>query len=74
MPESVRWLLSKGKTREANVIIQRIAKFNKKPLPDGMRLKAGTKAESTPSSLSLIRQVFSTKIRIGRFLILAYNW
>ena len=33
MPESIRWLISKGRTEEAKKIIERAAKENKKAVP-----------------------------------------
>ena len=32
--ESIRWLVSKGRINEAEAVIRRVAKFNKKTLPD----------------------------------------
>lgn len=32
-PESVRWFLVKGKTKQAENILHKVAKFNKKPIP-----------------------------------------
>ena len=36
MPESPRWLLAKGRTEEAKVIVDRMAYFNKKTAPENL--------------------------------------
>ena len=32
--ESIRWLVSKGKVEEAEAVVRKIAKFNRRTLPD----------------------------------------
>ena len=34
MPESARWLINRGRHKEAEKIIRKVAKVNKKELPD----------------------------------------
>ncbi|XP_022108730.1 organic cation transporter protein-like isoform X2 [Acanthaster planci] len=36
IPESARWLISRGRVHEAETILQKIARFNKVDLPDGV--------------------------------------
>jgi OCT family organic cation transporter-like MFS transporter 4/5 len=40
MPESPRWLAVTGRTREAEVVLRRVAAINGRPLPDGWTLPA----------------------------------
>ena len=36
MPESPRWLLSRNKYTEAILVLNKGAKYNRRPLPDGL--------------------------------------
>ena len=40
VPESPRWLIQKGRITEAMVILTRIAEFNRKPVPDLLKLSS----------------------------------
>ena len=42
VPESVRWLNLNGQTEKAMAILRRIAKFNKRTIPDHVTLKPAT--------------------------------
>ncbi|KAJ8313016.1 hypothetical protein KUTeg_010389 [Tegillarca granosa] len=45
LPESYRWLLSKNRTKEAEAVIIKMAKINKKPVPDLSRIEIGDMLE-----------------------------
>ena len=46
MQESISWLVSKGKLKEADAVIRRMAKFNKKTVPDVIFGEEDTKDET----------------------------
>ncbi|KAJ8313012.1 LOW QUALITY PROTEIN: hypothetical protein KUTeg_010385 [Tegillarca granosa] len=45
LPESFRWLLSKNRTKEAEAVIIKMAKINRKPVPDLSRIEIGEMLE-----------------------------
>ncbi|KAL7862184.1 hypothetical protein SRHO_G00136250 [Serrasalmus rhombeus] len=73
MPESPRWLLSQGKTREAMSIVENVAKCNKKSMPADlpeMDVLVGQQEIVPPSFKDLFR---TPKMR-KHTIILIYAW
>jgi hypothetical protein len=66
IPESSRWLISQGKYDDAENIIQRIAKVNKKKIPSRI---IDEKTLETPKAAN-VYHLFSTFAMIKRTLIL----
>ena len=56
LPESPRWLLLKGREAEARKILSRVAKWNKRPLPDVLVLQK----PAIPENRITFRQLFGT--------------
>ncbi|XP_041463350.1 organic cation transporter protein-like isoform X1 [Lytechinus variegatus] len=76
IPESVRWLISKGRTEEATRIIKKAADVNKAKLPEPIFTQEDVKEQETAASgpqataLDLFR---TPNLRI-RTLNLMFNW
>ncbi|XP_046583280.1 organic cation transporter protein-like [Haliotis rubra] len=70
IPESSRWLLSRGRKAEAEVIIQKAAKKN------GVELPASMLAELTvdEGDRGKFTQLFTSRIIRNRTLIIFFNW
>ncbi|XP_065065328.1 solute carrier family 22 member 15-like [Rhopilema esculentum] len=71
VPESIRWLNLNGRQEEAMKLLRRIAKFNKKQLPDNVTLKApctGPKVKANPIDLFV-----PTKMAL-QSLVQSYVW
>ena len=71
VPESIRWLNLNGRQEEAMKLLRRIAKFNKKQLPDNVTLKApfvGPKVKTSPIDLFV-----PTKMAL-QSLVQSYTW
>ncbi|XP_046579732.1 solute carrier family 22 member 4-like [Haliotis rubra] len=77
VPESLRWLVAKGHLKEARRIINRIAKFNKKPVPDMSILELIAEEEraerNTAKSYSYIDLVRTRTLR-PKTLITSFLW
>uniref|UniRef100_A0AAY4B915 Major facilitator superfamily (MFS) profile domain-containing protein n=1 Tax=Denticeps clupeoides TaxID=299321 RepID=A0AAY4B915_9TELE len=71
LPESARWLLTQGRQEEARREIQKVARANKRKVPESLLDKL--EAETTPqtgSMLDLFRMPYLRK----RALVLSYLW
>ncbi|XP_038048035.1 organic cation transporter protein-like isoform X2 [Patiria miniata] len=76
-PESARWLINRGRHKQAEKIIRRVAKVNKKELPDVLfeedeikELKEKLATERKPTALDLFK---SPNIAV-KTLNLMFNW
>ena len=88
IPESVRWLLTQKKYDRAKTIIQRIAKFNKRNIPedvklitsDSVLLQNGTEDHASGENLKKreytpsVLDMFKNKVLFKRSVILFYIW
>ena len=59
-PESIRWLLQYGKTDQAIAVIEKIAKYNKRPKPDLANLKAVAEQENSTSRENALKYNYMT--------------
>ena len=69
IPESARWLLSKGRTEEAEVVIQKAAKTNGVSLPENIfkDLKENNHTEK-------LTDVFHSPLILIRCAVIFVNW
>ncbi|KAK6169202.1 hypothetical protein SNE40_020298 [Patella caerulea] len=70
LPESPRWLLSKGRYKEAEEIIRKAAKVNQVDLPEKLFDKSSL--ETTVDAK--ISQMFTTPRLVAMSLIVFFNW
>ncbi|KAK6169201.1 hypothetical protein SNE40_020297 [Patella caerulea] len=70
LPESPRWLLSKGRYKEAEEIIRKAAKVNQVDLPENLFDKSSL--ETTVDAK--ISQMFTTPRLVAMSLIVFFNW
>ncbi|KAK3098125.1 hypothetical protein FSP39_016360 [Pinctada imbricata] len=71
MPESIRWLFSTGRDKQANEQLQRVAKVNKVSLPDNIKVEI---EESSSSILKPLKQLLKHPTMILRTGILSFSW
>ena len=69
LPESVRWLMARGRTEEAERVLKTIAKFNKKEWPD-VTLSQLKKEKITVSS----KHLFYPQGMLSSTLIQCFAW
>ncbi|XP_023944228.2 organic cation transporter protein-like [Bicyclus anynana] len=72
MDESVRWLLSKGKRKDATNLLLKMAKVNKIVLDE--KTLVNIKSEENGAQSSALRETFRSRIVIKRFLICLIWW
>lgn len=72
MPESPRWLLTKGRVQEAEVILWRAAKWNRVALPT--KLFDNKSMEEDEDKSSSFLQLFSSKKLLVRTMLVFFNW
>ncbi|XP_064606001.1 organic cation transporter protein-like [Liolophura sinensis] len=71
IPESPRWLLTKGRRKQAYAVIQKAAVVNKVRLPPGLLDRQVQVKEAPKSKIWLL---FSRKILLVRSVVLFFNW
>ncbi|KAK3097599.1 hypothetical protein FSP39_011292 [Pinctada imbricata] len=71
LPDSVRWLVSRGRMDEAMTIIQRAARINNRPLPKTLKLKF---KEEEISNIQIIKQLISSRKLLIYWTIVSSNW
>ncbi|XP_069140758.1 organic cation transporter protein-like [Argopecten irradians] len=72
IPESPRWLISQTRYIEADKIIEKAARVNKKPLPPSLEKVNQEKDEKEADGR--IWHLFSNRILLSRTLIVYFNW
>ncbi|XP_055954670.1 organic cation transporter protein-like [Patella vulgata] len=70
LPESPRWLLSKGRYKEAEEIIRKAAKVNQVDLPENLFDKSSLETTADAN----ISQMFTTPRLVAMSLIVFFNW
>jgi hypothetical protein len=71
MPESPRWLITKNRTDDAYTIFKRIAKSNKRSIPDTCELfmvenKNGAFEENNSKAVETVRKAFLRSQKVAK--------
>ncbi|XP_046375836.2 organic cation transporter protein-like isoform X1 [Haliotis rufescens] len=77
VPESLRWLAVKGRLEEARSVLNKMATYNKKPMPDTSILELiaqEEKAEGEKSKSYTYKHLFLTRSLTKRTVITWYIW
>ncbi|XP_077580709.1 solute carrier family 22 member 13-like [Stigmatopora nigra] len=72
IPESVRWLLSRGRIEEAKRLIRKVAAVNKREIPDNM-LECIVHDKGEKQSQAM-KQFFTNAILMKHLFILCFTW
>ncbi|XP_037131605.1 solute carrier family 22 member 13-like isoform X1 [Syngnathus acus] len=72
IPESVRWLLSRGRMEEAKRLVRKVASINKKEISENMLNCMGQEKEETQTGV--IKIIFTTTILLKYLFIVCFAW
>ncbi|KAK7108047.1 hypothetical protein V1264_015849 [Littorina saxatilis] len=75
VPESPRWLVSKGRVDEAMVTLSKVARVNGNSLPTSLadKLKGGNTQNQQDGAISPL-VIFKYPVFFVRFLVISFNW
>ncbi|XP_029309810.1 solute carrier family 22 member 13-like isoform X2 [Cottoperca gobio] len=71
IPESARWLLSRGRTEEAKQLIVKAAFINKRTVPDSLLEKIEIKEAVNKGGIQII---FKSSLLTRYFFVVAFGW
>ncbi|KAK3098411.1 hypothetical protein FSP39_019225 [Pinctada imbricata] len=73
LPESPRWLISRGRTEEAMKIIRKMASVNKKELSEDIKT-IKVEEENDEGLIAIMKSLFQSKTLVIRWIIVLINW
>ncbi|PWA25441.1 hypothetical protein CCH79_00005093 [Gambusia affinis] len=71
IPESARWLLGRGRPKEAKELIRKAAAINKKEIPENLLDKV---SEEKKVESGGIKMIFTSAVLIKHFFIISFAW